>query len=266
MKRKNMRLALFIILGLIIAIAHSMTLIDQANAQDDVITTIANQMRQKKIPVKQIDIINRSPLQIEIFLQGASLDDTVAPQDPIYAMDTIREITENRRNGVQIDTIKVSILNAQAKVISWGIIPIDASVDRTPILASKINNNELDSRIRESVPLGKMALDKLDVSNLINGTQAVTMTISAPDLQAANEAIFNLMQTLPQTIEQLKVNRGAAVTTYMVDISDSKGQPLLKYVRYYLPTQELENWWQAPGITQDWFPHPSVSTGASNKP
>lgn len=78
--------------------------------------------------------------------------------------------------------------------------------------------------------------------------------MNAPDLESANKALPRLMRELPLLVNRLNGEQGASISVIKVDLKDAQGRLLLKYM--YDLELETENWWQADGLSRDWFPHP----------
>jgi len=229
--------------------------------QSDIVPILKTLLAQKQIPVKDIKITNQSPLTVEITIQSTSNNQRVTPDDAIFSTITDQQIALARRHQIKIDILKVTIVNSQGQPISWSEIPVDKSVDTSPVIPSQIDNATLVNAIREQIPLNGMAIQTLDVALNEDQAQMITMTLSVPDIHVANFAVPSFMPALAGLMQRLKSERGAQIASYRVDVVDNQGQPLLKYMRYYLGSEEHEGWWQADGMTQDWFPHP-VPPGA----
>jgi hypothetical protein len=257
MLQTRSRIALIITLSLIIIVAPLALIAGQANAQNDVISEIRTRLVQKNVPVKNINIQSRTPFRLEVTIQSTSQTQLAVPNDPILEMAVHREIAAARRRGAKIDSVKVIVVNSQGQAIFWSDLPVDKAIDTTPHLFSSVDNATVATGIRDQVPLNGMIFDRLDVTQDSDGTQVVTLKLSVPDIQTANRAIPAFMPALSGVLHNLRSGQGAQIATYTVEIIDAAGQPLLTYVNDYLPSEERESWWQAPGLTQEWFPHPA---------
>jgi hypothetical protein len=248
------------IYGLVISLAVVATALafvaSQVNAQDDIVAELRERLARQGVPVKDVAIVSRIPFKIEITLQSASTGQFVAPDDPIYGAAAQREVAAARGRGFKIYSLTLRIVNAQGQPITWADLPVDEALDTQPLLPSPLDDSVVAQVIREHLSLDSMSLDRLDIGRDINGAQVITITLSAKDIETANQTVPTMMWTLRTLVEQLKTERAAQIASYRVDIFDAQGQPLLKYVRDDTASESRENWWQAPGMTQDWFPHP----------
>ena len=117
-----------------------------------------------------------------------------------------------------------------------------------------MDNTATAQVIRDQLPLHNMPLDQLDVSSNPDGAQVLTIRLSVQYVQAANNSVPQFLSDLPNLLKNLNSEAGPQIAIYKVNVFDAKAQPLLKYA-YDLQLAQ-ETWWQADGMTQDWFPHP----------
>jgi hypothetical protein len=156
-------------------------------------------------------------------------------------------------------------MNSAGKVITSSQIPVDTAIDTAPIIPSSASNEAVVAAIRDQIPLTGMSLDALNVSKDADGLHVIKINLSAQDIATANQALPSFMQTLPAVLDRLKTSQGAQIASFSVELVDANNRPLLKYAKDFLPSEEAETWWQAPDLTQSWFPHP-ISNPAENLP
>lgn len=241
-------------------------LVSQVSAQDDIATELRANLAQQGVPVKEVSIANRIPFQIEITIQSLSTSEWVTPDDPIFGATAQREVAAAKRRGIKIASVMIRIINVQGKTIALGDIPLNPALEAASVLPSEMDDTTLAQVIRSQVPVGNMTLDKLEVARDTNSAQVITITLLSKDIETANEAVPELMWKLTGFVDQLKTEHKAEIAGYRVNIFDADGQPLLKYVKDFLASEAHENWWQAPGMTEDWFPHPPPPTLAPTAP
>lgn len=256
MKLIRNRASFVVGLALIMIIAPSIFTGYQANAQNDIVSEIKARLVQKNVPVRDITIKNKTPFQLEVNLQSKSRGNLAEPDDPIFQQAVHREVAAARRRGSKIDSVRVVLVNSLGEKIYWSDLPVDQGIDTTPIVPSMVEDAAVAAEIRNRVPLNGMVLGLLDITRDADGVQSISLKLSVQDIKTANSAIPDFMLTLSGVLWELRTQKGAQIATYKVDIVDTADQPLLRYVKDYMPSEERESWWQAPTITQEWFPHP----------
>lgn len=236
---------------------------------NDIIKALEERLRQKKIPVKQIVVTSQIPLKVEVILQSTSNGSLIAPDDPIFAGVAEQETIRARSRQFEIDAVKVTTVNSHGEPISWSEIPIreDKGFDVVPLIPSQASNETVAQAVRDQAPLRDLVVQRLDVDVSLDEyqTHVITMTLTVQDIAAANTAIPAVILTLPAMMQDLERAQGARIASYRVVVFDGNGQPLLKYIRYSLSSEDHEQWWQADGVTQNWFPHPAPTSGPENQ-
>jgi hypothetical protein len=237
----------------------------RVNVQNDVITDIRERLVQQHIPVKSAVIASRIPFEIEIVLQSNSTGKLAMPDDALFEHITYREMARARRRGIKIDSATVTIVNSIGKIITSSNIPVDKAIDTAPVIPSSADNATVVAAIHDQAPLNGMTLDALDVSKDADGLHVIRINLSVQDIETANQALPSFMRSLPVVLNRLRTSQGAQIASFSVELVDANNQPLLKYAKDFLPSEEAETWWQAPDLTQSWFPHP-ISDPAENLP
>jgi len=106
--------------------------------------------------------------------------------------------------------------------------------------------------IEEKLNLYGMSVVNADVTSS-NGIQTLILRLSTSSLEEANQVLPNFMPSLRPLIADTNA-QGAQIAICIVELTDEKGQLLLKYL---LDLQlDSETWWMVDGLTQGWFPHP----------
>jgi hypothetical protein len=249
---------------LVISVVLITLLTGQVRAQSDVVAELKTRLLNKGVPVKDIVIKNRNPFQVEITLQSTSSDQNIKPDDAIFVEAAHYEVALLRKRQTKLDVAKVVLMNSQGQPIYWSEIPVDKTLDTAPVVPSKTDRVTVIKALQDKVPLSGMVYQTLDVGLDEFGAQVITIRLTAQDIEQANNAIPTFMATLPAVIRKLKDEQGAQIASYRVDVSDSAGTPLLKYVNYYLASEEHASWWQADNVTSDWFPHPPPPARPAN--
>ena len=94
--------------------------------------------------------------------------------------------------------------------------------------------------------------------------QFVELIQTAPNAQAANQVVNDLMPTLIHTAHQVNKDGDARMAIFSFKLNDTGGTLLV----YYLIDEEtgLEMWTYAPMIDAHWFPHPAPAGTATIGP
>ncbi|MDP2859650.1 MAG: hypothetical protein Q8P50_16990, partial [Bacillota bacterium] len=224
--------------------------------QDDIVSDLAARLTQQGVPLKSMRVTSRAPFRLEAIIQSESAGREVAPSDPLFTHAVEREVAlARRRYSVGIDWVKVVIVNAQGEAIYWSDVPAKALPDDVA-LPGRLADAQVAELVRSQLPPSELQLQELSVSLDSNGARVLTIRLSARGIEAANRAIpeFSPRGRLFVLVDKINAEQGARIEICRLDVVDAEGRPLLKYVRDVALAQE--NWWQAPGVTQDWFPHP----------
>jgi hypothetical protein len=249
-----------IVISLVVVGGSAIFLVNQAYAQNDIVAELRASLVQQNVPVRDIKITSRVPFQIEFTAQSASSTQVIEPDDPIYGALIQSELVSAQKRGVRIDLVKMIIVNSLGQTIFWTEFPADQIQNTLPASPSKVDNMTAAKFIQDQLPLNGLSLDVLDATQQLDGALIIKVTLSASDIETANKAVPIVMGTMSNLVGQLITKQGAQIASYKIEVFDVKGQPLLKYARVYSASEYQENWWQADGMTQDWFPHPPPPT------
>ena len=254
MKHISMRTVIGIVVGLAV-IGISLTfLFNRVRAQDDIAVDLTARLQQQGVPVKDVAVTGRVPFRVKITLQSTSDAEKVAPGDPIFEHAAHREVVlAQRRNDIKFDVVKIIIVNTQGTPIYWSDVPVSAGSEKMSP-PSEPNDAAISEVVREELVLHGISLEDLSVSSDAESVQTLTIRLSVPDIQTANSALPQFMLDLPALLEKLNAEKGTQIAICKIDLVDAAGQLLLRYVKDLQLSQE--NWWQADGVTQEWFPHP----------
>lgn len=254
--RRNTFLSAGALLGAIALGVFLVISVSRASAQNDQILELRARLEMQQVPIKEIFISNQSPLQVVVRIQSASSGAQGTPNDPLFSAIVQREILASFRRGFEIQAYRVEVMNTDGQTIGGMDVPIDENLAKEQVIPSEMDDSLIAQTIREQLPVGDLSLQQLEVSKDEDGAHVLFVELVAPDIEIANKEIPELMNSLSRQVEKLRNVNGLRLASYRVDIYDAQGEPLLKYVKDYLTTDERANWWQAPGITQGWFPHP----------
>ena len=228
--------------------------VGQAMTQEEIVADLTARLTQQGVPIKAAKITSHIPFEIELVLQSSSEGDTVTPDDPLYEHATRREVDLAQKHGIEIETVKVTIVNTQGTPICWGTVVPKREIMGQVVMPAKLDNDIVAAILRKQLPLGQMSLDTLDVSLDADGARRVAIQLHVADIETANATVPEFMEELRLVIMALNANQGAQIAVYEVGLGTIKGQPLLNYVNDLQLGRQ--HWWQADELTKEWFPHP----------
>jgi hypothetical protein len=252
-----------IVLALGLVAVGSIFIVQQVIAGDDIVTELKSRLQERNVPVKNVELTSILPRQITVTLTSTSSALQVSPDDPRYTAIVQQETAILKRNGRAIDRLQIIIQNTNDKEITRADLSADQAIELPPSTPLDTEDTALAETLRDQMQLGKMTLDDLEVTKTAEGHQMVHMKLTASNLEVVNRSLVSFMRTLEQTTNQMH-DKGTPLASVSVDIFDPTGQPFLKYSLTFLSSRASETWWMAPGVTQDWFPHP-MSTATPSK-
>lgn len=249
MKRKKLLLGILLV-SIVIGIAFG--LYTQGIAQQEVVKYLEERLERQNIPVVGITIRRQLPLRIEITVQSMSEGEKAMPDDPINLHIVRREVMLARQQGYIIDSFTLILLNKHGEKIFWAETPVDVENVSLELSPSELADDTTRDIIVEKLnPYGMSVVDT-EITTF-EGVQTLTLRLSTPSLEEANQALPYFMPSLRPLIADINAQR-AQIVICKVELVDEKGQILLKYL---LDLQlDSETWWMIDGLTQDWFPHP----------
>jgi len=256
-KQSNTRkLALFVVLafGAILLMGASAFV---AKSQDDTIGRIAQNLNAQKVPLKSIEITDRTRFRIEIVINSASQSQL----DMWNAQLAYREAALAHRYGLPVGSVRLTVTDANGKRVDWGesfFSSSDPSRIATPPAHSRIDTTTAKDMITEQMQklaLVGMKLDSVTIAESAvagyEGTSA-TIQLKVNDAEAAKKEIPVLVGATRQFMEKFNQD-GASIIIYQIRVADANGQALLEYL-WDLETR-TERSMIAAGV-KPWYPHP----------
>ncbi len=231
-------------------------------AQEDLVTELNHRFIQLGVPVKDVVVANRLPFQITIILQSNTTGDQRTAEDASNEYLAEREATLAHKFGLNLDSFIITLVNKQGKEINWSEIFLDPryinKIRQFSSANKHLDNQATETLLKDQLDFQGLAVDELTVTTGVGSeqdVQSVSIRLSAPSLEATNRAIPDLIGSLMNRLK--KINRESDSTLVAVCrlwILDSTGNILLSYL--YDLELESQTWGMAPGVTNDWFPHP----------
>lgn len=255
MKPTLLRMRVLIIF-VFVSFAFFLGITHEVYAQDDMVAQLRTELVQRGVPVKSIEILNRVPFELDVKVQSKSSTRMAEPEDALFDSAVHRQVALTRARGSAIDQIRVTFLNSQGAPIFWSYVPVRQV---QLIKGHGLDNAATEQLLRKQLPVNGMSLTDLSVREDRGGGQVVQAHLSAQDLQVANSALPQFMADTPALLRKLNTEKAAGIAILKVELTTGAGEELLKYV--YDLQLDKENWWQADGLTHDWFSEPLASNG-----
>lgn len=258
MTRKHLRAGFFLAFFVLGAVITVFALV-QVSAQTQTVDVLHEELRQKGVPIKEIVVINRLPFEIEIVLQSASVSQELALDDLWFMQLARRTATLAHRVGLGVSSYKLTILNAQGETITWEqnyLYPSDLSQQPSTALPPQVDAAATQKLVAERLSLAGLTLDSVNIlfDNTLNQTgQIVVIQVSAPNLEAANQALVLFLESLVRGLDALNAEVGTQIVLCRVRLIDAQGQVLLNYVRDLETREETSS--SVAGLGK-WYPYP----------
>ncbi len=250
---KNRKLFLKILI-VFLAVGIASGVYVQVHAQQNVVGYLEMRLRQQKVPVAGIKIIQDFPLQIEITIRSRSNGKKGVPEDPIILQMLEREIILARQEGyfidrftrITVDEKGKQIAKSDSRVKIFEHILLDTS-------SSKVPDNVTLNEVEKAISLNGLSVTRMDISSE-NGMQSLILELSVPSINKANLSLPSFMGSLRPLIEGINA-QGSHIVVCKLELKDANGNMLLSYI---LDLQmHSERWWMDENITQDWFSVPA---------
>jgi len=246
-------LALFSALLIIFVASIAVT-----KAEGDLIFVLREKLLSLGVPVEEISITKRFPLQIEILLRANDGDTELTEEFIHFKQQTFHEVMLAHRFGLKVNALTVVVRNERGDVIDRERIYVN---DKGPSQQSSFEGPVLDQKkteelFRQELQLGKMKLKTLRIqagAGTDKSVRTAIIELVAPDIESANQSISNFIGSLRHTIRKAN-QKGARISVCKVLITDENGEILLDYL--YDIEIGRQSWKMSKGVSEDWFPHP----------
>jgi len=250
MNRKETR---HIVIALMILFVAGSFVIRTVSARGSAIQEVTDRLRQRGVPARG-EIQSLLPYRVKFTLQSSSAGTLVSPDDPTFEQSVYREIALAKGRGLRFDTVELAILNTAGTVLYTGEMPSHFTLPPTTILPD-IDGTAIGNRLASDLQVPGITFSSVRIDQELGTIHRLSLDLVTPDLQTANTALPILMDAIYPRIQNENRITNAHIGVYQITLSDAAGNLLLKYSRDLELSQE--NWWQAPDLIQDWFPHPA---------
>jgi hypothetical protein len=232
----------------------------QGNNQQDIVNNLMASMLEQGVPIRSIQIMSddrwNPPIIVAYVLQSPSEGGKASDSDPIYSMLAERAVNLAQRYGLKIGAIGETWVNSEGKVLSSVISAVVEKASISPQFdpPHALDDNTVAALIKYNLPLYGMSLDKIDTFLDTDNIRWATIELSVSNIEIANVSLPGFIGNTRAAIVKLNSTEKVQIAVYQIKLSTTQGKPLLTYVN----DLQLEStiWWQADGLTMDWFPHP----------
>jgi len=244
---------------LILILIFSVLSVMAVKAQEDLVTELNTRLTQLGVPVIDMSIDSRVPFQITILLQSSTTADHRTDEDALNEYLAYREAYLSHKFGLDLDSFIISLVNVNGDVIHWEQRFLTLRYTNPDFSAPKnMDNQATETLLREQLDFQGLQIDELTVTTGAGSeqdVQTVSIRLTASSLQAANAAIPGLIGTLISNLSKINQESDIAlIAVCRLWVIDKNGDILLSYL--YDLELGMQRWGMAPGVTQDWFPHP----------
>jgi hypothetical protein len=243
----------------ILILIFSVLSVMEANAQEDLVTELTTRLTGLGVPVKDVSIDSKVPFQITILLQSSTTGDHGTDEDALNKYMAYREAYLADKFGLTLDSFAISLVNVNGDVISWEQRFLTLRYTNPDFAAPKnLDNQATETLLREQLDFQGLQINELTVTTGAGSeqdVQSVSIRLTASSLQAANAAIPGLIGTLISNLSEINQESDVSlIAVCRLWVTDNNGDILLSYL--YDLELGLQQWGMAPGVTDDWFPHP----------
>lgn len=202
---------------------------------------------------------------LSVALVSKSTAEVGAPDDPINLSLVEREAFLAKSRGVELSQLNLTVTNAGGKSLFTGTVVLDKTLDSMWAAEKALSEADtlaaLDAGLTARTDLAGLTMKQFELSSA-DGARELNVVATSPDVKAANQSTADLMIGLYTLVNNLNEGKQAQIALARVEIDDESGQPLLKWI--YDTQRGAQNWWQAPGMSTDWFetPGPQTATAA----
>lgn len=223
----------------------------QPTPNQDIVSYLEFQLKERNVPFTKIQVIQESPLQIEIDIQSLSEGKDWMPEDFENLYLARREAILATEKGYNIERYTEVLLNKRGESISWARIKINGEISYIKLTPSNITDVAALDLVSPKIDTFGMAILNSEVSSF-DGFQTLNLNLSTNSLEEANQALPQIRESLHPLTKDINA-QGAQVVMVKLKVIDKKGEILLNYL---LDLQfKTEGWWAADGINADsWYP------------
>ncbi len=247
-----------IIFASLAAVAIGQLTSAEAVSGEDRIGPLMDDLIERGVPVLSWHV-NGSTLSVSLASRSATGAGT--PDDPLSLSLVERSAFLAKSRGADLSDLELDVRDSTGEPLFAGTTPIDTHPDSSWTSERPLSENETLTAV-ETALTAKIALAGFSIDSYVIGghenMREITVVATTADIGAANRSAAGLMIGLPALVDTLNTGRRAQIAIARLELQDRSGRSLLKWI--YDAQRRTQNWWQAPGITTDWFETPGPQT------
>jgi len=261
-KRSKIAVIVGIVAALVTIVASQWVSAGSSDAESVMSQSMAG-LTERGVPVKSWSLVG--PV-LSVMLESASKTDVGTPEDPINVSLAQREAFLAKSRGIGLGTLKLEVVNAEGKSLFLGETVLDKELSPEWSVGKALSEADVagavQAAIHEKTDLSGLKLAPMTLISE-SGAREIRLNAVAAGVEAANLSTAALMISLYNAINDTNTQKNGQIALAFVDITDEAGKPLLKWV--YDAQRGTQDWWQAPGMTTDWFETPAPASRVKAK-
>ncbi len=224
-------------------------------------TNLVTRFEQSGIPVNSVQILQQSPLQVEIVLQSSSNDDSATQDDLWYRFLASRQASLAYLTGDRIDSYRLVLINSKGEIISSEWFFLDATIPSQNLVipgSAAIGETQTRDLLLEKLNTFGMKLISLNIMTdkvVLENTRLVEVHLSISSNENASNRINAFIMSLRPILRDLNENHGTQIAVFRLKVTDLEEVLLTEYILDL--ERSAETWSLAKGIEGNWFPRPA---------
>lgn len=236
------------------------TILILPTSRPNIVQYLESRYRRLNIPFTKIQVIEESPLQIEVDIQSLSDGKNWTPTDFENLYLARREAILAFDKGYPIERYTEALINQHGDSISWARFKLHGEISYTKVSPSILTDISTESYVNKEISKlnkGRTIVASHEVSSS-DGFQTLKIHFITESLDEANKSLPDIRGSLHPFAENIN-SQGAEIVILQAEVKDKEGQLLLNYL--YDLQFNTDGWWAADGInTEGWHPSPRSST------
>jgi hypothetical protein len=229
-------------------------------AQEVILNNIYDNLTQKDIPIKSIQLISGSEdssvIIVKVTVESGEGHDTFTLDVVLYTTEILRAVNFSQLQGLSFDWIRLTFIDKKGEIIAANEQkPLDKDLIMSQYNAPLVLDDDTVSKlIISNTNFYDLSLKKLEVTGYSNGFREISILLQAADIDIANQETQGLLNTVSKTIDYLNKEQNAQIGAFFINLSTSAGQTLLVY-SYDLSLKQ-SSIWHSKLLTTSLYPPP----------
>ena len=220
----------------------------------EVLAQAMSGLSERGVPVESWSL---EESRLNVALRSESTTKVGAPDDPINLSLVQREAFLAKSRGLDLVSLRLEVTNANGESLFLGETVLDTELhpdwSKERALGEAETVEAVRTALNEKADLSGLSLGSMELVSK-TGAREIHLTAVAADARSAGVSTASFMICLYNAVNETNTLRNGQIALAFVDITDKAGEPLLRWV--YDAQRGAQDWWQAPGMTTDWFETP----------